>query len=107
VANVNPDRPPGDDLRIFDEFGDPVVYGGLDGYMYDNITSDPIVGEYVHLGYPDLTISARTDEFGYYHFVAVPIGSYTLSAEVDGYLDYSTDIEIFAGVVTQEDIYLE
>ncbi len=107
VANVNPDRPPGDDLRIFDEFGDPVVFGGLDGYMYDNLTSDPIVGEYVDLGYPDLTISARTDEFGYYHFVAVPIGSYTLSAEVDGYLDYSTDVEISAGVVMQEDIYLE
>jgi hypothetical protein len=79
--------------------------GTIDGTVSDG--EGPLEGATVTLSAPDgfETLTANTDEDGYYQFDDVPVGSaYTVTAAMDGYQEASeADVEVIADTPTTVD----
>ena len=90
-----------------------VLHGSIEGTVTDAITDLPIPGVTVRLGEigeRDVEASdaeTTTDGNGYYVFYDVPVGSYVVSASMEGYLPDEKPGEVVVGQTTVVDFTLE
>lgn len=78
--------------------------GGLEGYVYDNQTSDPIPGAEVAIGNENYGITIWTDSYGYFE-VSLPEGFYWLDVWSPGYTTLYDTVSVDEGFVYR-DFYL-
>lgn len=87
-----------------------IEFGYLDGYVYDQESSAPIMGASVFVS-PSVmegeSVQASTDPTGYYTMTLLP-GTYSVRASKTGYLpEVITDVLVITDSVTSQDFYLE
>ncbi len=107
VANVCADRPDGDNLRIYNEYGAPVNYGAIHGTVFDADTGDPVDDVTIRVQSGSSSLVRMTDENGWFDFPVVPSGSHTLIAEKFGYESYAAHVVVNGGYKTTINFYLE
>jgi len=107
VANTNGNRAEGDDLRIYNEYGAPVVYGTIEGWVYDKDTHVPIDNASVRVQSTFSPLDAFTDGDGHFQFDAVAAGTHNIVAEKYGYNAGQVNIDVTGGYKTIVDIYLD
>ncbi len=92
-----------DEMITLDFYLDPISFDGeLEGYAYEEGTTDPIEGVDVWVHSDTYSTGTYTDEFGYYHF-DLPNDDYTLNAwHVNYYGVYIEDIVINNNIVQQD-----
>jgi len=85
---------------------EPVIFtGALEGYVYDDNTSDPIPYANIEIHGEGIWFPTMSDEEGFYYFY-LPNGIFTLDCWKDGYIGaYIENIEINNNIVDL-DIYL-
>jgi len=81
----------------------PILYGTVDGYVTDLVTSNPIVGASV----TDGTRTVTTDATGYYTISSVPEGSYTVSVSATGYQNDSQPVTVVGNTISTANFSLE
>ncbi len=93
--------------RLLDFFGEcQPSYGWLDGHVTDAQTGDPLQGALV-TATPGLAgVSAITDPSGYYT-MTLPVGDYSVTASMDGYLPQSQPAPVVKDEITTRDFALE
>jgi len=78
--------------------------GNIDGIITDFTTSEPIEGVLVSV---DDLHTALTDEFGYYLIEEIEIGSYSVTAEINGYHpEEVTDVIVIINETTEVNFVL-
>jgi len=107
VANVDPNRAEGDDLRIFNEYGAPVIYGTIEGWVYDKSNHQPIDNARVHVASTFAPLDVFTDKDGHFLFPAVAAGTHSLTASKYGYNSAQVNVTVTGGYKTLVDFYLE
>ena len=80
--------------------------GTIRGFVYDKKTGEPIIGCSVYLNERGKFV-AGTDVNGYFTISKVPPGKYTMYAAEIGYESVNKQIEIIAGRVINDKIFLE
>jgi vitamin B12 transporter len=76
------------------------------GYVYDYKTSLPLVG--ANIVFDGTSLGSSTDEFGYFQFDNLFIGSYSISASYIGYKKQTiSNITVYRDQPTVVNIYLE
>ena len=95
-------------LLIFDEYGQRVQYGTLEGWVYDKDTHLPIdnAGVFVMSTFNPLG-TILTDANGYFSFPAVASGMHNVVVEKYGFDTSQIVATVNAGGNTQIDIYLQ
>lgn len=82
----------------------------ITGLVKDS-NSNPVAGATVTLSAQarELTMSVTTDSLGRYTFDDVPVGSYVVSVDMNGYKRYSFAVQVTEGsdIITLDDIQLE
>jgi hypothetical protein len=104
VANTNPEGAP---LLIFNENGSPVIYGSLEGWVYDKTNHQPLGNVGVHVNSTFMPQNAVTDKNGHFLFSAVPAGTVDVVAEKYAYNGGQVRVDIAGGNKTMVDIFLE
>jgi len=104
VANKDPQGAP---LTIFNENGAPIIYGSLEGWVYDKTNHQPLDNVGVHVNSTFMNLNAVTDKNGHFLFSAVPAGTVDVVAEKYAYNGGQVNVTIAGGNKTQVDIFLE
>jgi len=78
-------------------------YGWVQGHVYDSVTSEAIQGATVTCAGK----SAETDVTGFFRIENIEPGIYKITAQAEGYIPESQDIEVKAGLGTNVIFYLE
>jgi len=107
VANVNPLRTPGDDLRLFDEYGHPAGYGTIEGHVYDVDTGIPIDNVMVRTAAAQSGFEALTNYEGFFIFPAILNGVYTLVFEKYSYDSHIKTVGVAPGYKTVVEVNME
>lgn len=94
-------------LQIFNEYGQPVSYGSIEGYVKDKTTGVAIENVLVSISSTYRQYATATDENGYFKFQTVPQGSHTLIANRSGYQAQYVNVMVNGGYKTTSTIYLE
>ena len=94
-------------LSIFNEYGTPIIYGTLEGWVRDKNTHLPIDGARVLVHSTFAQLSAFTGEDGHFIFDAVATGTHNLTAEKYGYTSGYTVAAVTGGQKTVIDITIE
>ncbi len=76
---------------------------GIEGYVYDALTEEPIAGAKITV--VELGETVYTDEKGYYH-VDVPPGNYTVEASKEGYVTDTQNALVPPAKTVRLDFYL-
>ncbi len=79
--------------------------GAVKGFAYDNGNGEPM--SFVTIGIKEAKVGAKTDNAGFFNIPKIPVGSYTLIASVLGFKTLEIPIEIKAGEVLSQNVYLE
>lgn len=78
--------------------------GTIEGTVTDDYTGEPIEGAAVKIGiYPDIV---TTDENGNYFKDEVPVGTYTVTVSIEGYLPISATVNVTDGDTVTQDLAL-
>ncbi|MCX6646816.1 MAG: carboxypeptidase-like regulatory domain-containing protein [bacterium] len=95
-------------LLIFDEYGQRVQYGTIEGWVYDKDTHLPIdnAGVFIMSTFNPLG-TILTDANGYFSFPAVASGTHNIVVEKYGYNSSQIVATVNAGGNSQVDVYLE
>ena len=80
--------------------------GVIRGFVYDKKSGEPVIGCAVYLG-DGKAWAAASDVNGYFTMSKVPPGKYTLFASDLGFQKYSKEVEVLAGRVINDKIYLD
>ena len=108
VANIGPGASAnGDSLRIYSEYGTPVIYGTIEGWVYDRDSGLPIDNARVRISATFVPLDTFTDPDGHFIFPAVASGSHTVIADKYGFASESTVAFVTGGYKTVVDIYME
>jgi len=107
VANINPNRPEGDNLRIFNEYGAAIQYGTIEGWVYDKATHQPIDTARVLIQSTFMPLDTITDKEGHFIFPAVPAGTHDIAVDKYGYKSGHVTATVDGGYKTLVDVYLE
>ena len=81
-----------------DESPTGVQFGDLQGHVYQAGTTDPVSAVSISCN-NNLCVSAADGSFS---LTDIPTGSYELTAQKQGYLDYSTTVNISSGTTTHD-----
>jgi DNA/RNA endonuclease YhcR with UshA esterase domain len=92
----------GQNIYIDHVIGPKPVSGNLIGFVYDEYTGESIEGAEITLG----TQSSTSNSFGLYAIEQIPVGTYTVTCEADGYMTVADEVEITIDNATQHDFYL-
>lgn len=108
VANVSPNRAEGDNLRIYNEYGAPVTYGTLEGYVRNKqAPHNPIDNVRVRVMSTFRPLDVLTNEEGRFIFPAVAAGTHNVVADKYGYTSTQVVAKVTGGYKTVVDIYLD
>jgi len=107
VANISPTRPQGDDLRLYSEYGAPVSYGAMEGWVYDQDTHEPVDSARVFVGAGVPRMETITDDNGHFIFWTVPSGVHEVTAEKFGYLSAGAMVNVNSGYRSVFDLYMK
>jgi hypothetical protein len=107
VANVDPARATGDNLRIYNENGEKVTYGTIEGWVYDKISGQPVDNVRVRVMSTFMPLDAITDGNGHFVFPAVAAGTWNVAADKWGYKSSQVNVSVTGGYKSLVDIYLE
>ena len=94
-------------LQIFNEYGEPVAYGSIEGYVKDKATGVGLDNAVVSISSTYRQYATATDDNGYFKFKTVPQGDHTLIANRAGYQAQYTNVFVNGGYNTTSTIYLE
>ncbi len=107
VANWSPLRnTETDNLRIFDEYGQRVQYGTIEGWVYDKDTQIPVDNCIVSVQSTFNPLTEMTDGDGHFQFDAVAAGRHDLVAEKYGFTSAQAVVTVSGGQKTIVDLYL-
>ena len=81
--------------------------GSVKGYVYNSETSDPVSGATVTVKVGDNTKTFTSTSAGYFEFLNLPAGAYTINATKNGYESNSTSVTVVAGEIATASIYLD
>jgi len=84
--------------------GDLFIASEVEGYVYDNVTMEPLEGALINPGIAEF--ETCTDASGYYYIVNLPIGNYNFAVSMPGYAAISEPVTVSEGL-NQFDFYLE
>ncbi|MFH1677153.1 MAG: carboxypeptidase regulatory-like domain-containing protein [bacterium] len=108
AANISASRLPGDNLRIFTEFGAGYQFGTIEGYVKERDSPQlPIGNALVHLASQWAPLDTTTDKDGYFIFPAVAIGTHDLVGEKNGYESGNVTAKVEFKKKTVVDIFLK
>ncbi len=107
VSNINPNRAEGDNLRIYNEYGSPVIFGTIEGWVFDKDTNQPLDNARVMVQSTFNALSDITDENGYFEFPAVAQGTHNIVAEKYGFNSGQVNVTVNGGYKSKVDIYLK
>jgi len=108
VANWSPLRNmETDNLRIFNEYGERIQYGTIEGFVFDKQTKMPIDNALVRVQSTFLPLTTLTDGDGKFIFQAVAAGTHDIAAEKYGYYSSSVVVNVAGGKKTLVDIYIQ
>jgi len=93
-------------LRIYSEYGSPVIYGTIEGWVYDKDTGLPIDNAMVAVQSTFNPLGEVTDENGYFEFPAVAAGTHNVAAEKWGFDTGQVNVSVVGAQKTLVDIYL-
>ncbi len=91
-------------IDAFEAVSVAVLESGIEGYVTDDETGDPLKGARVSVSETGQTRS--TDDSGYYRFY-LPAGNYTLTSGLFGYHDSITELGVMEDVFTSQNFTLE
>ncbi len=94
-------------LQIFNEYGQPISYGSIEGYVRDKTTNVPLDNAVVSISSTYRVFATNTDEKGFFRFRSVPQGDHTLIANRNGYQAGNANIFVNGGYKTTATLYLE
>lgn len=94
-------------LQIFNEFGQPVSYGSIEGYVKDKTSGVVLENVLVSISSTYRQYATATDGNGFFRFKSVPQGSHTLIANRSGYQAQYVNVFVNGGYNTTATIYLE
>jgi hypothetical protein len=94
-------------LQVFNEYGQPVSYGSIEGYVKDKSTSVPLDNVIVSVSSTYREFVTTTDEKGFFRFSSVPQGSHTLIANRNGYQAGNVNVSVDGGYKTTATIYMD
>jgi DNA-binding beta-propeller fold protein YncE len=97
----------GDTLRVFNEYGSPIIYGTIEGWVYDKDTKLPIANARVRIMSTFAPLDAFSEEDGHFIFPAVATGTHNIAGEKYGYVSGNTVAKVKGGFKTLVDIYLK
>lgn len=105
VANLTAD--PFDTLRIFNEYGSAIIYGTIEGWVYDKDTQLPVDNVRVRIMSTFNPLDTFTDPDGKFLFEAVATGTHNVVADKYGYDSGNTVVEVDGGYKTLVDIFID
>ncbi|MDD4644798.1 MAG: TonB-dependent receptor [Bacteroidales bacterium] len=86
-------------------FSQAAKTGIVRGFVYDKKTGEPLIGCNVYVG-ETRNYGASTDVNGFFMISKIPVGKYTMTATGVGYEKTSKDVEVLAGRVINEKLYI-
>lgn len=95
------------DETVWQNFTLSPTAGDVKGYVYDFETGDAISGATVKTTVNDQVKTFTSNASGYFEFLGLPEGSYTINATKSGYELNSTIVSVVAGEEASAAIYLE
>ncbi|MDP8220100.1 MAG: carboxypeptidase regulatory-like domain-containing protein, partial [Candidatus Stygibacter frigidus] len=81
----------------------PILWGGLEGFVTDNYTGDPIAGATIACG----NYQGMSDDMGYYNIPEVLVGDYDATCDAGGYTGSVAPVTILEDVVATQDFALD
>ncbi|HDS30717.1 MAG TPA: hypothetical protein ENN67_06710 [Firmicutes bacterium] len=96
-----------DTMRIFNEFGSPIIYGTIEGWVYDKNTQLPIDNARVRAHSTFAPLDTFSDSKGHFIFPAVATGTHNIVAEKYGYISGNTVVSVTGGYKKLVDIFIE
>ena len=94
-------------LQIFNEYGEPVSYGSIEGYVKDKTTGVALDNVLVSISSTYRQYATATDDKGFFRFQTVPQGDHTLVANRAGYQAQYANVFVDGGYKTTTTLYLE
>jgi len=94
-------------LQIFNEFGQSVSYGSIEGYVKDKISGVALDNVLVSISSTYRQYATTTDDKGFFRFQTVPQGDHTLIANRAGYQAQYANVFVNGGYKTTTTLYLE
>jgi hypothetical protein len=94
-------------LIVLNEFGEPISYGSIDGYVRDKKTGVTLDNCVVSISSTYREYLTVTDGNGYFRFDTVPQGSHTLIAQRDGYNAGYGETYVTGGYKTGITLYMD
>ena len=94
-------------LVVVNEFGAPISYGSIEGYVRDKTTSVTLDNVIVSIASTYRQFITVTDEQGHFKFSSVPQGIHTLLANRAGYKAGNVGVTVTGGNKTTVTLYLE
>ncbi len=107
VANISGARAEGDNLRIYNEYGAAIIYGTLEGWVFDKDTHVPIDNARVRIQSTFNPLDTLTDGDGFFSFPAVATGTHNIVSEKYGFNSGQVNVTVSGGFKTLVDIYLK
>ena len=94
-------------LSILNRYGEPIVYGSIEGYVKDKKTGVALDNVAVSISSTYLDYTTTTDGNGHFIFPVIPQGGHTLMTNRDGYLGGNADVSVKGGQRTTVTIYMD
>jgi DNA-binding beta-propeller fold protein YncE len=101
------DNADGTRLVILNEFGEPISYGSIDGFVRDKKTGVTLDNVIVTISSTYREYLTVTDGNGYFRFDTVPQGDHTLIAQRDGYNAGYGQVFVTGGYKSGVTIYMD
>jgi hypothetical protein len=94
-------------LVVVNEYGQPISYGSIEGYVFDKMSGVPLDNVVVSIASTYREFLTLTDEQGFFRFQSVPQGDHTLIANRPGYEAGYSGMFVTGGYKTTVSIYME
>jgi len=94
-------------LIIVNEYGDPISYGSIEGYVRDKSTGVALDNVIVSISSTYREFLTVTNELGFFKFSSVPQGGQTLLANRAGYRAGNVDVFVKGGYKSTVTLYLD
>ena len=94
-------------LQIFNEYGKPVSYGSIEGYVKDKTSGVALDNVLVSISSTYRQYATATDDNGFFKFQTIPQGGHTLIANRAMYQAQYVNLMVNGGYKTTTTIYLE
>ncbi|UCE91065.1 MAG: carboxypeptidase regulatory-like domain-containing protein [Methanobacteriota archaeon] len=95
------------DAEVWLNFTVIATHGDIKGEVIDLETDEPLSGATVEVTVGDDTLSFNSNDEGYFEFLSIPAGTYTVNAVKTGYETNSTEVTVVAGETASASVYLE